>query len=34
MLKYVLKENYISNRDYAHILRVAKTITNLAKSKG
>ncbi|MGL9726547.1 MAG: hypothetical protein ACR5KV_08600, partial [Wolbachia sp.] len=23
LLKYVLKENYISNRDYAHILRVA-----------
>ncbi|WP_167896323.1 magnesium chelatase subunit ChlI family protein [Wolbachia endosymbiont of Brugia pahangi] len=33
LLKYVLKENYISNRGYTRILRVARTIVGLAKSE-
>ncbi|CCE77686.1 hypothetical protein L3551_05175 [Wolbachia endosymbiont of Aedes aegypti] len=33
LLKYVLKENYISNRGYVRILRVARTIADLAKSE-
>ncbi|XMA30460.1 ATP-binding protein [Wolbachia endosymbiont of Tetranychus urticae] len=33
LLKHVLKENYISNRGYARILRVARTIADLAKSE-
>lgn len=33
LLKYVLKENYISNRGYTRVLRVARTIADLAKSE-
>ncbi|MCA7010111.1 YifB family Mg chelatase-like AAA ATPase [Wolbachia endosymbiont of Tribolium confusum] len=33
LLKYVLKENYISNRGYTRILRVARTIADLVKSE-
>ncbi|MDG7056658.1 MAG: YifB family Mg chelatase-like AAA ATPase [Wolbachia endosymbiont of Penenirmus auritus] len=33
LLKHVLKENYISNRGYTRILRVARTIADLAKSE-
>ncbi|WP_395463136.1 ATP-binding protein [Wolbachia endosymbiont of Cantharis cryptica] len=33
LLKYVLKENYISNRGYTRVLRVARTIADLAKSQ-
>nr|WP_320109869.1 IS982 family transposase [Wolbachia endosymbiont (group A) of Icerya purchasi] len=33
LLKYVLKENYISNRDYTRVLKVARTIADLAKSE-
>lgn len=33
LLKYVLKENYISNRGYTRVLRVARTIADLAISK-
>ncbi|MDR3132339.1 MAG: YifB family Mg chelatase-like AAA ATPase [Rickettsiales bacterium] len=33
LLKHVLKENYISNRGYTRVLRVARTIADLAKSE-
>ncbi|WP_224721453.1 YifB family Mg chelatase-like AAA ATPase [Candidatus Wolbachia massiliensis] len=33
LLKYVLEENYISNRGYTRVLRVARTIADLAKSE-
>ncbi len=33
LLKHALKENYISNRGYTRVLRVARTIADLAKSK-
>jgi len=33
LLKYVLKENYISNRGYTRVLKVARTIADLAKSE-
>ncbi|MGL9733172.1 MAG: hypothetical protein ACR5KW_04145 [Wolbachia sp.] len=33
LLKYVLKENYISNQNYTRILRVVRIIADLAKSE-
>ncbi|WP_407512404.1 magnesium chelatase subunit ChlI family protein [Wolbachia endosymbiont of Trichogramma kaykai] len=33
MLKYALKENYISNLGYTLVLRVARTIADLVKSE-
>jgi magnesium chelatase family protein len=33
LLKHVLKENYISNRGYTRVLKVARTIADLAKSE-
>ncbi|WP_253299977.1 YifB family Mg chelatase-like AAA ATPase [Wolbachia endosymbiont of Chironomus riparius] len=33
LLKHALKENYISNRGYTRVLRVARTIADLAKSE-
>ncbi|MDN5247718.1 PREDICTED: competence protein ComM-like [Rhagoletis zephyria] len=33
LLKYVLKENYISNRGYTRVLKVARTIADLANSE-
>lgn len=33
LLKYVLKEHYISNRGYSRVLKVARTIADLAKSE-
>lgn len=33
LLKYVLKENYISNRGYTRVLKVARTIADLAQSE-
>lgn len=33
LLKHVLKENYIFNRGYTRVLRVARTIAGLAKSE-
>ncbi len=32
-LEYVFKKNYISNRGYSRILRVARTIADLMQSK-
>jgi magnesium chelatase family protein len=33
LLKYVQKENYISNRGYTRVLKVARTIADLAKNE-
>jgi magnesium chelatase family protein len=33
LLEHVLKENYLSNRGYTRVLRVARTIADLAKSE-